>query len=68
MMSPELDTLGLFKLKVTWNIGFYIINFVHDFTNKMLSRYSNYIVNVAIWPKLGNSNLFMTEDIMTSNL
>ena len=34
MMSAKLDTLGLLKIKVTWNNGY-------DVTNKILSRYSN---------------------------
>ena len=42
--------------------------FVHDVTNKILSRYSNYIVNGVIWPKFGNFSIFMTEVIITSIL
>ena len=68
MMSAKLGTLGFFKLKVTWNKGYDVIIFVHDLTNKILSRYSNYIVNVVIWPKFGNSSIFMTEVIITSIL
>ena len=56
MMSAKLDTLGLLKIKVTWNNGY-------DVTNKILSRYSNYTVDVVIWP---NSSIFMTEIIITS--
>ena len=47
------------------NIGYNIIIFVYDVSNKILSRYSNYIVDVVIWPKFGNSNIFMTEIIIT---
>ena len=57
MMPAKLATLGLLKLKVTWNKGDDVIIFVHDVTNKILSRYSNYIVDVVIWPKFGNSSI-----------
>ena len=50
MMSAILTTLGLLKLKVTWSKGYDAIIFVHDVTNKILSRNSNYIVDVVIWP------------------
>ena len=56
MMSAKLDTLGFLKIKVTWNNGY-------DVTNKILSRYSNYTVDVVIWT---NSSIFMTEVIITS--
>ena len=66
MMSAKLATLGLLKIKVTWNKCYDVIIFVHDVTNKILWRYSNYIVDVVIWPKFGN--IFMTEVIITSIL
>ena len=47
------------------NIDYSIIIFVYDVTNKILSRYLNYIVDVVIWPKFGNSSIFMTEVIIT---
>ena len=31
-------------------------DFVHDATNKLLSRNVNYIVDVVIWPKFRNSS------------
>ena len=57
-ISPKLATLGLIKLKVTWNKGYDIIIFVFDVTNKIFSSYSNYIVDVVIWPKFGSSSIF----------
>ena len=57
MMLVKLATLGLFKLKATWNKGYDVIIFIHDVTNKILSRYSNYTVDVVIWPKFGNSSI-----------
>ena len=34
-------------------------------TNKILSRHSNFFVNVVIWLKLGNSSISMREIIIT---
>ena len=68
MMSAKLATLDLLELKVTWNKGYDVVFFVHDVTNKILSRYSKNIVDVVIWPKFGNSIIFMTEVITTSIL
>ena len=48
LISAKLAALGLFKIKVTWNKVYDVIVFVHDATNKTLSRYSNYIVDVVI--------------------
>ena len=45
-----------------------VIIFVHDVTDKILSRESNYFVNVAMWPKFGNSSIPMGEVIITSIL
>ena len=65
MVSAKLFTLGLIKIKVTWNEGYDVIIFFHDVTNKVLSRYSNHIVDAVIWPKFVNSSIFMTEIIIT---
>ena len=40
----------------------------YDFTNKILSPESNYIVNIVMWPKFGNSSISMREAIITSIL
>ena len=58
MMSAKLATLDLLELKVTWNKGYDVIFFVHDVTNKILSRYSKNIVDVVIWPKFGNYHFY----------
>ena len=68
MMSAKLATLGLLKLKVFRNKGNDIIISAHDVTNKILSRDSNYIVVMVMWPEFGNSNISMTEIIITSIL
>ena len=68
MISAKLATLGLLKLKVFRNKGNDIIISAHDVTNKILSRDSNYIVVMVMWPEFGNSSISMTEIIITSIL
>ena len=68
MMSAKMATPGLRKIKVFWKKGYDVIIFVNDVTNKILSRDSNYIVDVVTWPKFGNSSIFMREVIITSIL
>ena len=63
MMPAKLATLGLLKIKANWNKGYDVINSVHDVTNKILSRDSNYIV-----AKRGNSSISMRKVIITSIL
>ena len=60
-MSAEMATKGLF-----WNKGYDVITFVDDVTNKILSRDSNYIVDVFMWPKFDNCSISMREVITTS--
>ena len=57
MMSAKIATLGLLKLKVFWNKAYDVITSVHEITNKILSCDSNYIVDLVLWPKLGNSSI-----------
>ena len=59
-------TLGLLKIKLFWNKGFDLIISVYDVTNKILSRDSNYIVDVVMWPKFGNPSISVREVIITS--
>ena len=68
MISAKKVTPGLLKVKVFWNKGYDVIISVHDVTNKILSRDSNYIVDVVMWPKFGNSSISMREVIITSSL
>ena len=56
-----MATLGLFKIKVFWNKGY-------DVSHEILSRDSNYIVNVVMWRKFGNSSISWREVIITSIL
>ena len=68
MMSAKMATPGLLKIKVFWNKGFDVIIFAYDVANKNLLRDSNYIVDMVMWPKFGNSNTSMREVIITSIL
>ena len=68
MISAKMASLGLFKIKVFWNKGFDAITFVYDVINKNLSRDSNHIIDVTMWPKFGNSSTCMREVIITSIL
>ena len=63
-----MATPGLLKITVFWNKGYDVIISVDDVTNKILSRDSNYIVDVVMWPKFGNSSISMREVIITSIL
>ena len=58
MISAKLATLGLLKIKFTWSKGYDVIIFALGVTNKILSRYLNYIVDVVIWTKFGTSSIF----------
>ena len=68
MMSAKIAIPGLLKTTVLWNKGYDIIILVHDVTNKMLSRDTNYIVVVVMWPKFGNSSISTREVIIISIL
>ena len=68
MMSAKMATPGLLKITVFWNKGYDVIISVDDVTNKILSRDSNYIVDVVMWPKFGNSSISVREVIITSIL
>ena len=64
-----MATPDFFKVKFFWKKkGYDVIFFVHDVTNKILSRDSNYNVNVVMWPKFGNSSISVREVIITSIL
>ena len=65
-MSAKMATPGLLKITVFWSKGYDFINPVDDVNNKILSRDSNYIVDVFLWPKFGNASLSMREVITTS--
>ena len=68
MMSAKMVTLGLLKINVFWNKGYDVIILVYDVTNKISSCDSNYVMDVSMLPKFGNSSISMTEVIKTSIL
>ena len=68
MMSAKLATPGLLKVRVFWKKGYDVKNSFHDVTNKFLSRDSNYIIDLVMWPKFGNCRVSMRKVIITSIL
>ena len=65
-MSANLATLGFLKIRLFRNEGYDVIISVHGVNNKILSRDSNYIVDMVMWPKFNNSSNSMREVIITS--
>ena len=49
MMAAKMAAPALLKIKVFWNKGYYVIYYVYDVTNKILSHESNYIVDGVMW-------------------
>ena len=68
MMSVKMTTPGLLNITVFRNEGYDVIISVDDVTNKVLSRDSNNVVDVLMWPKFGNCSISMREVITTSIL
>ena len=68
MMSAKMASPTLLEKTVFWFKGYDVIILSDDVTNKILSRDSNYIVDVFMWPKFGNSSISMKEVITTSIL
>ena len=67
-MSVKMANPSLIKIKVFWRKGYDVIISVHDVNSKMLSRDSNYNVNVVMWAKFGNSRISVREVIKASIL
>ena len=61
MMSAKMATPGLLKIRVFWKKGYDVIISVDDITNKFLSRDSNYIIDVVMWPKFGDCSISMRK-------
>ena len=68
MMSAKMATLVLLKTNIFWNKVYDVMVSVHDVANKILSRNSNYMVDVVMWPKFGNFNITVREVSITSIL
>ena len=65
MTSAKLATPDFLKIKIFQNKGYDVIIPAYNVTNKILSRYSNYIVDIV---KFGNSSISMRKVIITSIL
>ena len=61
IVSAKMSTLDLIQIKVLIKV----ITFFYDVNNKILSRDSNYTVDVVILPKFGSSSISMREVIIT---
>ena len=68
LMSAKLAIPGLLKINIFGKKGYNIIINGYDVTNQILSRDSNYIVDVVMSPKFGKSSLSMRAVIKTSTL
>ena len=66
MMSAKMATTELLKIKLFRKKAYDVILSAHDLTNKILSRDSNYNINIVMWPKFGNSSISVIEVIITS--
>ena len=65
-MSPKMATQDLLKIKVFWKYGYDVTIFVHDIMKQILSRDSNCVVDLVMWPV--NSSIYIREIIITSIL
>ena len=65
-MSAKLAALGLLRIRLFRNERYDVIIYDHDVNSKILSRESNYIVDMVMWPKFGSSSISMREVIITS--
>ena len=66
MMSANLATLDLLKIRVFWNKSYDVMSYANGVTTKILSLDSNHIAVVVMWSKFGNCNISMREVIITS--
>ena len=67
-MSAKTATPTFLKIKIIWNESYDFTISLHEVTSKILSSHSNYIEDVVMWPKSGNSRIPMREVIITSIL
>ena len=68
MISAKLASPVLLKLKIFQTKGHDVIIIDYDDTNKILSRDSNYVVDVGMLPKFGNYSISMRHVFITSVL
>ena len=67
-MSAKLATPGFLKVKIFQNKGYDVTFLDFNVTSKILSRDSNYIIDVFIWTKFGNYSISIREVIITTTL
>ena len=70
LQGTDLESTSPDLLKVTlfWSKDYDVTISAIDVSRKILSRDSNYIVDVVMWPKFGNSSISMREVIVISIL
>ena len=61
MMPAKLATIDLLKIKGFWYKDYDVIISVYNAAKIILSRGSNHIVNVVMWPKFSNSYKFLSK-------
>ena len=66
MMPAKIS--GRLKIRIFWKNDYDVIISVHDVTNKILSRDSDYNVINVMWEKFGNSSISVREVIIASIL
>ena len=67
-MSGKMAIPGFLNIAVFWNKIYDFIIPADDVTNKVLSGDSNYVVDMFMWSRFGNSSLSMREVITASIL
>ena len=68
MMSAKLTTPSLLKIKIFRDKDYDVMIPDNDKINRIFSPDSNYIVDMAMWPKFGNPSVSVRKVIITSNL
>ena len=68
IMSPKLASPELLKLKEFQTKGYDVIILDDDVTNNILSRNSNYVVDLGMLLKVGNCSISMRDVFITSVL
>ena len=62
--ATKFGSLCVCKIKLFWNKIYNVKTSYHDANNKILSRESNYIIDVAMWPKIGKYNILKRKFII----
>ena len=66
-MSAKIRTPVIFQINLFWNKGYDFIIHVDHVTDRILSRDSNNIVDLFMWPKFGNPRI-STNDVITTSI